>query len=371
MKLLFGDLTDPSIYSLTSKIYFLRDSGSMFVIRIAAIFDLFTFSSYSATAVLFATVGFIGSWAFFLTFYRRYPDLCMPLAIVTFFVPSLVFWGSGLLKDTIILAALGIATHLIDRIVIQRKWSALSVVYLFLTLYIVFQIRRFVLQAFIPAALLWFFYQYLMTIRSLVLRAMIFPTILALVGYLGYLTVVKVGEGDKRYSLSNLASTAKITAYDIGFYTGRDAGSGYSLGELDGTFSNMMRKAPAAVNVTFFRPYLWEVRNPLMLLAALESFAFALFVIYIALAKRPELMRSLSNPDFIFLVTFSVTMAFAVGVTSYNFGTLSRYKTPILPFFLCAAVIIKSGKRGDISPVRQPLSTIVPKDYYPERESQS
>ena len=80
--------------------------------------------------------------------------------------------------------------------------------------------------------------------------------------------------------------TAKITAYDIGYYTGRDAGSGYSLGELDGTFGSMIRLSPQAINVSLFRPYLWEVKNPLMLLSALESFLLLSLCLYIIVKKN-------------------------------------------------------------------------------------
>ena len=47
---------------------------------------------------------------------------------------------------------------------------------------------------------------------------------------------------------------------------------------------------------------------------------------------------------------FALTIAFAVGVSTYNFGTLSRYKILALPFYICALVLAleayKSANRG-------------------------
>ena len=174
----------------------------------------------------------------------------------------------------------------------------------------------------------------------MVLRFLTFPIFIIVISYGTYWTVVKVGEGDAKYSVDKLAQTARITAYDIGFYTGRTAGSRYSLGELDGTFSGMILKAPGAINVTLFRPYFWEVSNPLMLLTAIESLLLTVFVIYVLLVKRSQLFGALKNPDVIFLLTFSVVVAFAIGITSYNFGTLSRYRIPILPFFVVGFIIL-------------------------------
>jgi hypothetical protein len=341
LRLIFGSISNESgIYSYTKRILFFQDPASYFIIRIASFFDLFTFSTYSATALLFAATSFAGGWAFFVTFYNRYPHLHRPLAIGSLFIPSLFFWGSGILKDTIVLATLGFAVFLIDRIFIQRRGRFWHAILLLFCLFVIFVVKKFILQAFLPTAILWIYFRHLFSIRSVLVRVLTFPLIFFVVSYGTYWIVVKVGEGDERYALDRLVQTAKITAYDIGFYTGRDAGSKYSLGELDGTFIGMLQKAPIAINVTLFRPYIWEVRNPLMLLSALESLLLLVLVIYVVLKKGSLVLSSLKNPDVIFLLTFSIIIAFAVGITSYNFGTLSRYKIPAMPAFIIAMFLI-------------------------------
>jgi hypothetical protein len=169
---------------------------------------------------------------------------------------------------------------------------------------------------------------------------MLVPVVAGLIVFSGYYSVLKIGEDDERYSLDKIAVTARITAYDIGFYTGKDAGSGYSLGELDGTFGSMIKLAPQAVNVSLFRPYLWEVRNPLMLLSALESLGLLFLTIYTVYKARRYLFGALGNPTILFCLMFSVSFAFAVGISTFNFGTLTRYKIPLLPFYLMAMILI-------------------------------
>ena len=56
----------PETFSYSGKIWQFRNKESFFVIRISAFLDLFTFSSYSATAVLFAVIAFTGGWLLFL-----------------------------------------------------------------------------------------------------------------------------------------------------------------------------------------------------------------------------------------------------------------------------------------------------------------
>ena len=245
-----------NFYQYSSRIYFFSDPASYFVIRFASILDLITFSTYSATAVLFAAISFIGSWMLFLTFYNKYPELHRWIAAGTLFIPSVFFWGSGLLKDTIVLAALGMSTFELDRLLIRKRISISHVVLLLVSLYVIFSIKKFLLQAYLPAVILWIYMGRIQRIRSMALKIIALPFILGLCGVLASYSVIKVGEGDKRYAVGKLSQTARITAMDIRYQTGRDAGSGYTLGEMDGSFISMLRLAPKAINVALFRPYL-------------------------------------------------------------------------------------------------------------------
>ncbi|HEY0653538.1 MAG TPA: hypothetical protein VGD65_10430 [Chryseosolibacter sp.] len=326
-----SDLT--GVYQYASRIVFLDDPGSFMIVRLAFLGDILTFSSYSATAVLFSIFSFIGMWMFFLTFYNKYPHLHRRLAIAAFFIPSAFFWGSGLLKDTVTLGCLGIAVYAADQIFIRSRVNPIKLTLLILSLILLYKIKVYILMALLPAAIVWIFLSRIQSIRYTVVKFVLFPVALVLSIGLGFFAMIRTGASSEKYSIDNIARTAQITAYDIRYYTGKDAGSGYSIGELDGTWQSMVRLAPAAVNATLFRPYLWEVKNPLMLLAALEAFLFLIGVLYIVFTTRSALFRGLRNPDVLFMLMFSLTFAFAVGVSTFNFGTLVRYKIPLLPFF--------------------------------------
>lgn len=346
-KLFFNDGTDTGgIYNYASKILFFTDPGSYAVVRVAFIFDIFTFSSYSATAVLFAVFSFAGMWMLFLTFYRQYPHLHRGIAIATFFIPSVFFWGSGLLKDTITLSCLGIAIFQIHHIFNLRKLSLTGLIMLFTAMYLLYVVKFYILLVFFPAAILWVFLFNFSQIRSQALKVMLFPITVSLALGFAYFSIMKAGEDNAKYSLSMLSKTAQVTAYDIRYWTGRDAGSGYSLGELDGSVASMVNLAPQAINVSLFRPYLWEVKNPLMLLSALESLALGILAVYLLAQMIRGGAAALVQPNVLFLLLFSITFAFAVGVSTFNFGTLVRYKIPMLPCLLIAFVLINDYSKS-------------------------
>jgi hypothetical protein len=329
------------LWEISDEIWFWRDNNSFTIVQISAFFDLITFSSYSATAVLFAFISFLGLWFLFLAFYELFPHLHRWLAIACFFIPSVFFWGSGILKDTIIMACIGFATFQIKRIFIDKRISVIGLAILMASAVLAFSIKKYVLLCFIPAALFWVYAGNLYKMKSPALRFILLPVMLILTLFTGFYAIQKIGANDPRYALDKIAKTAQITAYDIRYWSGRDAGSGYSLGELDGSFSSIIKLGPQAVIVSLFRPYLWEVKNILMLLSSLEATVLLCFTLFL-LFKRPlSFFRSLSDPNVLFCFIFSITFSFAVGVSTYNFGTLARYKIPMLPFFAMGLVLVR------------------------------
>lgn len=346
IKLLFNRPgANPELFSYVSKIPFYHDPQSFFIVRITSVLDVFTFSSYTGTAILYALISFSGAWVFFITFYREFHHLHKQLALAILFIPSVIFWGSGILKDTITLAALGFLTYAIHQLFIGKKVKLLNILLLLLSVWVLYSVKKYILICFVPAALFWIYARQIFSMGSPMLRILLVPLLIVLSLGTGYYGIVKIGESDAKYSINNLAKTAQITAYDIRFWTGRDAGSGYTLGELDGTFSSMIKLAPKAVNVSLFRPYLWEVKNPLMLLSALESFFFLSFTLWLLLSKPIAFVKSFTDPNVLFCFVFSIVFAFGVGVSTFNFGTLARYKIPLLPFYFLGLILVANQIR--------------------------
>jgi hypothetical protein len=137
-----------------------------------------------------------------------------------------------------------------------------------------------------------------------------------------------------RYSLDRFAKTSYLISNYIQEQSG-DQGSAYSLGSVDPTAAGMVKQFPAAVNVTLFRPYLWETRKPIQLINALEATIFMLITIKVifSLGLRRFWKTIVTDPTIQFCFIFTIIFAFAVGISSGNFGTLSRYRIPCLPFF--------------------------------------
>jgi len=332
---------DPETFKYSSKIWMYRDPTSYMIVRIAAIFGFLTYNSYAAVALLFAFFSFLGLWLMYQSFVKIYPELKLQFAIAIFFIPTVFFWGSGILKDTITLGASGFLVYSFIQIFFERRSVVFNTFLLLLSIYLITSIKLYIFLCLMPSLILWFFFYRIGRIKSLALRIMVAPFLLTIGAIAAYFVALKAGEDNNRYALDQLAETAQVTAYDIRYWTGRDAGSGYALGELDGTYASMIRLAPQAINVSLFRPYIWEVNNPLMLLSALEALFLLGLTIWVFYKNRfVHITQSIKSPIILFCLIFAIIFAFGVGISTYNFGTLSRYRIVMVPFYVMAIYMI-------------------------------
>ena len=250
-----------------------------------------------------------------------------------------------ILKDSVTLGALGFTIACLIRIIELKDRSIFNLVILTASIFVIYKVKIYILICLFPAVFLWVYLRNLQRIKSIVARVLVAPFFLIVFGTTAFYSTQVVSEESTRYSLENIPQWSMITAYDIGFWTGKDAGSGYSLGELDGTWQTMISLAPAAINVSLFRPYLWEVTSIFMLLTALESIVLLFLFLRAITLKFRASIRTIFRPMVAFFLTYSLVFAFAIGASTFNFGTLARYRIPILPFFGVVLVITNTNSK--------------------------
>lgn len=323
--------------------YILRGNAELALVKIAGFINLFALNSFLITTLLFGFISFTGSWLMYRVFITLFPDrrLLKPLAIAILFLPSVVFWGSGLMKDTLTFAATGWLVYSVFNVFIVRKISLSLILLLIISASIIAYLKGYILLGLIPALTFWVVLSIKSKIPSRFFRMIITPFLILVTVGLGSVLINQISDELGRFSLENLEQTTE------GFHNWHqvasgEEGSGYTLGTPEFTPSSMLRKFPAAVNVTFFRPYLWEAKNIVTLMTAVESLLF--FCFFLLILFKSYIIRFftivLADPTLIFCLMFALVFGFEVGYTSYNFGALARYKIPCMPFFASMLVIV-------------------------------
>jgi hypothetical protein len=334
--------------------YFLRkmrafgDPASYMMYQIVTVVNFLALNTYSSVALIFAYVSFITSWKFYALLTEDFPELKKQLAYAILFIPSVVFWGSGIFKDTVCLSSLMVMIYTTYKIFLRRNFTLKYFLLLGISVYTISIIKTYILLCFMPPLATWVFLTWQKKIKNNFTRIISTPVFVALSILSGLYMLQKIGEYNPEWAMDNVQKKA----YDmqewhtvVAYYApegDEGGGSFYTLGD-PGDFSimGMIKKFPLAVNVTLFRPYLWEARTPFVLISALESLFFLILTIRIfmrvGIAKFFTTMSQ--NPLSLFAFLFSMTFAFGVGYTSYNFGALVRYKIPCMPFYLIALFI--------------------------------
>lgn len=337
------DQYNPTHINISNQLIFGLQTGESLVVKISTILAIFTLNTYSSISLIMGIFALSGLWATFTIFTKYYPNIHNKLAIAFFYIPSVVFWSSGVLKDTLCLGAMGWLFWSMYNIFFNGVRSPLYFIVLILSFLLLQNVKVYIILCFIPAITFWLFIQYTATIKNFVIKTIITPIFFTL-GIVGaFYGATQITKNDEKYSLDKIGKTTKSTAEWIHYVSKTQNGSSYTLGTLDGTFTGMLKLAPQAINVSLFRPYLWESRNIPVFISAIESLLMLFFTIYILI--KVGILRTFtiigSTPIVLFCFIFALTFAFAVGISSYNFGTLVRYKIPLMPFYVAGLYIME------------------------------
>jgi hypothetical protein len=340
-------------YEYTTQLWWYRRGSTYTVSAITAVLSAPFGSLYLPTAFVFAGISFTGLWALFRTFSRLYPQLTRQVAIACLFLPGVALWGSSIFKDTISMFALGWLTYGMLQLLAFRIYSLRIVLVTIGAFLLAAKVKAYIIMAIMPPVVFWAMAQRMQKIKSAQLRAVISLFIFAiLIGLFGILFSGN-NELTKGFDLDSLAKTSSTTRGWINYVNTIEQGAGYDLGAFEPTLGGMLSKFPQAVNVTLFRPYLWEARKIFVFLNALESLVlfYLTFKIIFLVGFKRIFYSIFQNPTIQFTLFFSIVFAFAVGISSYNFGTLSRYKIPCTPFYLLSLILIYYQHK----PLKEPL----------------
>lgn len=343
-----GSAFDSSMLNNPRQIGYFSDVANLFIIKTTALLCFFTFGQYLALNLTFAMIAFSGVWKLYRFFCTQFPELDKQFAIALLYLPTFIFWSSGILKEPFVISALGWLTYALYKLLYERKRIIINSLRVFICIYIFTLVKVYILVAYLPAFALF------LLLKNASLIKNIFGKVFLIIGFLTvsiffFTRVADNTETLEGYTGNDLTKNITTRQQNFNSQSNSSEGSFFSLGvTFDGSLVSLAKIAPAAIVATLFRPFIWESRNISTLLSSLESMAFMLFTIYVFFKAGPvTFMRTIiRKPIILYCFIFSMTFSLFVGATTLNFGTLVRYKIPATPFYLIALFLILyySGK---------------------------
>lgn len=366
------------------------------VIRFNALVCLFSFGQYHVHTVFMCFLSLTGLTGIFKTFFPFLKNKKNELFVVIFFMPSVLFWGSGVLKEGLILFGAGMLIYhwfkilnegfsvfrfmlivfFIGMLSITKIYMLLIILpALFAHAWIVKSSSRFALLKYLTVIILYVSAGLLLPNinfpfmlmekqrqsiylskggaylvnkqqqRFIYIKSETKERIIDLNDHPSYCKI-KPGVPYLNWTKDNYMDTGIVnnstdtTTYWI-YYNQEPAGSKIDIPILHPSIWGILKISPAAFLNSLVRPHIFEAKNPLMLLSALENSVIVIVLLFACFFfKKPETPHLL-----IFCCTIVVFLFVLVGITTAILGASVRYKIPALPFLLISLLMIMDKEK--------------------------
>ncbi len=309
--------------------YMYYDPKTLLVIKIATPIVIISFNSFLLSTLLFSVLSYFGIWKAYEIFIQYYPQHKRNIFYSFIALPSVVFWGSGILKDTITLSATCWFFYFFHSIFIVKKYELKSVFGILIATFVILFIKSYILLSLMPGVIFWLSYNRISKISSRILKLLSFPIIIIVSVGGGFTILSLIGE----FNFESLIKEASVKQNDLkqSYYNG----SSFDIGTYEPTIAGALKVAPKALYASLYRPTFLDAKNPQMILSALENFILIAMSIWVVFKNRFFGVFKLlfDNPILLFSLSYSILLAVLIGLSTANFGALIRFKIAFAPFF--------------------------------------
>jgi len=301
------------------------------IMRFNAIVCLFSFGNIYIHIVLMAFLAFLGSFYLFRGVKGILKTKKAILLVASFLIPSCLFWASGLLKEGLMMFAIGFAVYYLAKL--YKKFNVFHLAGFALSCALLFASKIYVLPAFLPAVVFFFIIKKMNVKYQLISFAAFLLISGVMVLYSGKIFGYDI--------LSTLSGKQNDFINYISLQ--EDPGSTYDLTRLSPEIAAFLKIVPEGLVNVFFRPFPTEINSAFMLFSFLEVMGFViLMIIPIFFFRKP----STENLRYIlFFTMFILFLYVVVGVYTPNTGSIVRYRIPALPFLFLVLTMITDWER--------------------------
>lgn len=303
-------------------------SDSHIIIRFNAFVQLFSFGHFQVHNVFINFISLLGLTAIYKTALHFYHDSKKLLFYCVFLIPSVLFWGSGLLKESIIFLGMGMVLY--HAYILSQKMDWKSVFMCGIGLVLICFTKMYILAAFVPAFLGYTIHRHIIKKKAWVAYLFGFSLI--------FLACILLASAPLKVNPFQLIIAKQ---HDFIQLLNEVLGNSTFNTPLLESSADIFMQIPMALLNTFIRPFVWEINSPLMFMATAENLDL-IFLMLFAIYYR----KKLPNVNVIlFCLSFVVSLYLIIGLTVPNFGAIVRYKVPAIPFLLIAIVSLIDLKK--------------------------
>lgn len=300
-------------------------TNSFFLLKLLSLLNLLTGNAYYLNSLYFSLFSFWGAARLSATLIQLFPKYKTAAVVAFLFFPSVVFWSSGLLKDAVFFGSMCWVVSFFLLLGHRQKMPLVTLLLALLMLLLFGRIKLFLALMLVPLLL------------SYVLIKLYKPLFRQERRQAAYMAVASI--------LLALAGLLFFKFYADGFFYSNLTDSYHHLLALSQgkphiayqvLYPNLVSfatNAPEAILSAIYRPFLGESGNVLFILLGLENLVLLLLTLLAIAAAWRGAKPRITIEDVLFAALI-IEFAFIFGLSTPNFGTLSRYRIAFLPFLL-------------------------------------
>lgn len=303
------------------------DKRALFMVKISSLILLLSLNNYWIASVYFSVISFLASWQISNVLNQYFPSNRNAIIFSFLFIPSVVFWSSGVVKESIALTSLFCIVSNFIRLYKGKRLAWWQWLISIICIWLLYNLKYYYLAVVMPVIITSLLVQRItihwpkrVFVQELILWLTIFCTFSLLVTQLHpnfypsrFLSVI--------YS-NYLAFLANSAPEDVMHFQ-----------YLSENWTNVILLSPWAFVSGLFRPFIWESTNVLQTIAALENTCF----LVLAISSLPALKTLSRHPDRILIfatLLYCFVLSVFLTLSTPNFGTLIRYRVGFLSFFI-------------------------------------
>ncbi len=308
------------------------------IIRFNAFVRLFSFGYYNVHTVFICFLSLVGLTAIYKTFVDHLLDKKKELILAIFLLPSVIFWSSGVLKEGLIFFSLGLLIYY------SNKLFSLKSITICLAMAMLLAFSKFYVWIAIAPSLILMILANKTSSKNIFIKYFVTLTIIGTIG----LNIEKISSfqnplvtlSQKQIEFNQLASGKLSDSNEKNIPA---ANSRIEINKLEPTFFSFIKNSPQALINTFLRPFIWESKSIMVLMASAENIFILLFIIVCIVFKNS--FEKIKWEYFLFCISFVLLQFLIIGETTPILGAIARYKTIALPFLLIAFLLILDKKK--------------------------
>ena len=294
------------------------------IIKLNALLMFISFKTYFVHILFFCFISLIG-WVLLTNSILSFADARNSiLALPVLFLPSVLFWTSGVMKEPLLVLGLGLLVYGI----INDKWRKRRIAALVAGLLIVLFTKFFVLACLLPSLIAFLLFRSHMGKLFVLTKYVAVNAVMLLVAL--NIHYVTPGINLQQMLMNKQTHSVKEAEYF-------KAGSRIAIPAITTQASSVLKTIPVGIWNVMFRPYMSDIKNVMMLASRIENFLIVTFIILFITTTQ---WRNPANLNlFLFLMGFALAYFGLIGICTPVIGNLVRYKAPLLPVLLFAFII--------------------------------